>query len=766
MNHPRYSVLSLFDPLATPTKEADSDRDVATPDSAAGSDKENAVPHYSGPYNSKYGDSDELTMTAFFNRTYKTQPSHFLSVPLRKRLIDVGDATVTIEDASEMLSTLAISEGSAPDMREGPSSDRNTSIDYCSTSASDPHHSETEQMQTPRPLRFPSQVRPPLADIAVDTTPIPHRKNCILASDHYSPPSTVVRVPNIRPSANIGQSPLSSLMSAMPQRGEEASSTATEMPLREEGVVIVISEPSENNQTSNLNAAYPLLTDTHLSEAALPPSPSSVTESLPESTAADATEDPAFLSVGPQPRLRSKTTSNQETNPIRCSVDLQSSFNWQLQCPDASFDLLNDRISFFGGDSFMLTTDGDEFDVSAKEEMRDALAKRQREKAVKEQKRDSSSSDVRLDLAPSDYEPDCPLVTLCEKVVIPVSPPPPHDSMSATVSASQKESPRANTAPSPFARPGFESRRGSLVPLIKDPKTSAPRGDEPIRELEKASPDPSTERVRPAPTSYAKAITPPKHSTQSSKFVAPAPVQALRIVKRPKTRQQSDSRPTSVASDSSRTTESSNDSISGAPQEPDSGSAPAFRPQSLHRPVLKGVLRPPPGHFPPPVQPPSTKPVSGMTSNVEDERRVSIRSKLTGALGLRGKTVVPPTDIETVTTATSAVIKSHSQKASAVPVASTAASSKVSSNSQAKGSSVTTGTLGAIKALPSRSRFATVSSGSAFAVSSGNPSSRNGPSGLPRPVPGSRLPVPGFGVQRSKPTFGTATIGRPGTIRR
>ncbi|KAI6125093.1 hypothetical protein EDD16DRAFT_1826633 [Pisolithus croceorrhizus] len=776
MNHPRYSVLSLFDPLATPTKEADSDRDVATPDSAAGSDKENAVPHYSGPYNSKYGDSDELTMTAFFNRTYKTQPSHFSSVPLRKRLIDVGDATVTIEDASEMLSTLAISEGSAPDMREGPSSDRDTSLDYCSTSASVAHHSETEQTQTPRPLRFPSQVRPPLADIAVDATPVPHRKNCSLASDHYSPPSTVVRVPNVRPSANIGQSPLSSLMSAMPQRGEEASCTATEIPLREEGVVIVISEPSESNQRSNLNAAYPLLTDTHLSEAAVRPSPSSVTQSLPESTAADATEDPAFLSVGPQPRLRSKAASNQETNPIRCSVDLQSSFNWQLQCPDASFDLLNDRISFFGGDSFMLSTDGDEFDVSAKEEMREALAKRQREKTAKEQKRDSSSSDVRLDLAPSDYEPDCPLVTPCEKVVMPVSPSPPHDSMSTTVRAGPRESPRANTAPSPSVRPGFESRRGSLVPLIKDPKTSPPRGDEPMHELEKVSPDPSIERVRPvqicdeSTTSHPKTITPPKHSAQSSKFVAPAPVQALRIVKRPKAQQQSDSRPTSVASDSSRTTESSNDSTAGAPREPDSGCAPVLRPQSLHRPVLKGVLRPPPGHFPPPAQPPSTKPVSGVTSNIEDGRRVSIRSKLTGALGLRGKTVVPPTNIETVATATSAVVKSNPQKASAVPVASVATSSKVSGNFQAKGPSVTTGALGAIKTLPppSRppSRFATVSSGSACAVSSGNPSSRNGPSGLPRPVPGSRLPVPGFGMQRSKPTFGTATIGRSGTMRR
>ncbi|KAI6042494.1 hypothetical protein EDC04DRAFT_959618 [Pisolithus marmoratus] len=389
MNHPRHSVLSLFDPLTTPKKEADSDRDVATPDSASGSDKENSVPHYSSPCSSKHGDSDELTMTAFFNRTYKTQPSHLPPVPFQKRLIDVGDATVMMEDASEVLSTLAISEGSAPDLGEGPSSGRDTPFDDYATPVSSPH-SEMEQMQTPRPARFPSQFRPPLADIAVDATPVPRSKKCGPSAANRSPPNTVVRVSNFRPSANIGQSPLSSAISAMSQCGEEVSSTAAS---GEDGVIIVVSEPSENNQTSNLIAAYPLLTKAHLSEATLP---HSVTKPLLESTA----EDPAFLSVEPRPRPRPGATSNLGTNNVRCSIDLQSSFNWQLQCPDASFDLLNDRISFFGGDSFMLSTDGDEFDASAKEEMREALTKRQREKAAKEQKRDSSSSDVNSEARP------------------------------------------------------------------------------------------------------------------------------------------------------------------------------------------------------------------------------------------------------------------------------------------------------------------------------------------------------------------------------
>ncbi|KAI6042495.1 hypothetical protein EDC04DRAFT_959620 [Pisolithus marmoratus] len=335
-----------------------------------------------------------------------------------------------------------------------------------------------------------------------------------------------------------------------------------------------------------------------------------------------------------------------------------------------------------------------------------------------------------------------------------------------TVSASQKESPQVNTMSSPSIRPGSKSRRGSLVPLIKDSKTSPPREHESICEVETVPSSPLIERLRPplqireeTTTSHPRTITPPKHPAHSSKFVAPAPVQALRIVKRPKAQSQSDSRPTSVASDSSRTTESSNDSPAGTPLESDSGSAPSFRPQSLHRPVLKGVLRPPPGHFPPPGQPPSTKPVSGMTSNVEGGRRESIRSKLTGALGFRAKAVVPRTDIQTVNTATSTVVKSHAQNPGAVPIASNAISSKVPNNSQAKGSSVTTGALGATKALPPPSRFAT--------VSSGNPVSKNGPSGLPRPVPGSRLPVPGLGMQKSKLTTSrAATVGRSGTIRR
>ncbi|KAI0058753.1 hypothetical protein BV25DRAFT_1829741 [Artomyces pyxidatus] len=44
------------------------------------------------------------------------------------------------------------------------------------------------------------------------------------------------------------------------------------------------------------------------------------------------------------------TMSTSSLDPRRASIDLQNSFN--MQFPDASFDLINDKISFFGNESF------------------------------------------------------------------------------------------------------------------------------------------------------------------------------------------------------------------------------------------------------------------------------------------------------------------------------------------------------------------------------------------------------------------------------
>ena len=79
-NRPRDSILSLFDPLATP---ATPERDLSSPDSS--SDKENDGPGQ---------------VTVFFNRIYtkpQTPPHH--TSPCTGKLIDFGD--VSIHDESE-----------------------------------------------------------------------------------------------------------------------------------------------------------------------------------------------------------------------------------------------------------------------------------------------------------------------------------------------------------------------------------------------------------------------------------------------------------------------------------------------------------------------------------------------------------------------------------------------------------------------------------------------------------------------------------------
>ncbi|KAL4066858.1 hypothetical protein J3A83DRAFT_235901 [Scleroderma citrinum] len=486
MNQPRYSILNLFDPLTmatTPTKDPGPDREVTTPDSAAGSDKENAVPHSSH-------ESDKLTMTTFFNRTYKMQPHP--SLPLRKRLIDVGDATVTMDDASEMLSALAISERPADDMKQEDLSPRDdvSFDDYLATPVCS-RRSEEEEVCTPRPSSSVKQSRLPLADISLDATPVPHKSGkatiSMAAFDHQSSPTTVMRVPHPSSSVILAQSPLSHLVTTTESaQGDKEETYISKGITPEEGVIIVVSEPSETDDTLNLSTAYPLLTETHLSESALPPSPSSINRELPQ----DIIEDPAFLSADIRPRPRRSRSNTLSTprgdslDPNRFSVDLQSSFHWQMQCPDVSFDLLNDRISFFGGDSFVLPTDMDEFDGQAKDEMIEALAKRQKMKVANEQMQDNTANDAKLDLQPADYAPGSPIVTSAEKT--PDSPTSSSSEELASVTQvklATRQSLLANFASSPSVRP-TKSRRASLALITHSPQVRSACGEDPVSRIQ------------------------------------------------------------------------------------------------------------------------------------------------------------------------------------------------------------------------------------------------------------------------------------------
>jgi hypothetical protein len=97
-------------------------------------------------------------------------------------------------------------------------------------------------------------------------------------------------------------------------------------------------------------------------------SPFSMSMALHESLTGSA---PAPAPV-PRPR-RSLGRRMSPMDPRRESVDLHASFVSQLQSADASFDLLNDRISFFGNDALLSFGDED-FDLKKEEENLDALA--------------------------------------------------------------------------------------------------------------------------------------------------------------------------------------------------------------------------------------------------------------------------------------------------------------------------------------------------------------------------------------------------------
>ena len=243
-----------------------------------------------------------------------------------------------------------------------------------------------------------------------------------------------------------------------------------------------------------------------------------------------------------------------------------------------------------------------------------------------------------------------------------------------------------------------------------------------------ASPVPSV--VRPVPA----AMTPPNSSQAPMAPIPAAPVHALRIVKRPKVHDKAAS-VSSVGSRSAGISVSTKEQITQA-----ASSVP------VHKPVLTGVRRPPPGLMPPlQVRP-------GAEENVRPA--LSVKGKLTSVLGLRTKTIESPrssfeagTSSQPTETEVGGAVKSRILK----PTASSL--SKAPSIKMPTASKTTT----ASKVTRPPSRFANVGMAS----------------GLPRPTGGvqssSRLPVPASSAPNSKPpnTIGSSNmIGRSATIRR
>jgi hypothetical protein len=324
MNRPRSSILNLFDPLASPR--------VASPDS----DKENSV---------------------LFGFSHPISP-----VKLTRRLVDVGD--ITVQDHSIHL--LLDDDDDEPD-------DENDS--FPST--------------TPRPLLKVNDLVPssspsprtPLAELPVeyDASPVARSKTykrpLLSTQPDPDPPSrggsailSVINEVNSSGLSFASPSPRLRVLS-LPQDTndltEEVLHSDTSAPQ-----IIVSSADSLRNSVATLNlenSTSTLITDTVRPFDNAPPTPP---------------ENPSQL----LPRLRPTLPNSSSCDPNRQSIDLHSSFELHLKSGETSFDLLNDRVSFFapGGDAESFFGD-DSFDIEIEEaNMEQALDKiKVEEKAAK-----------------------------------------------------------------------------------------------------------------------------------------------------------------------------------------------------------------------------------------------------------------------------------------------------------------------------------------------------------------------------------------------
>lgn len=338
---PRASLLSLFDPLAqttsnddTPTSPLHQDRNIDSPTpSEANSDKENSAPAFLDVPGAKA----DSPLTLFTRRYADHKPlPHQVPLPM-DRLIDF-DTSIGTEDGEQH-------DGGAP----GNKSDANAENEGASGAEDggdenaengprfedglgiDPSNSplDTKKPTTRSPLADISasviaHAPPPLSPGAV--TPSPTKK----AGDYFSPFAAVSSSPEIThaPESSRLSAVIDSINNADGSPSSSPSASPTPSPL---------ASPAEKH-TPEKNDTNPQITISSPNS----PDVSAATNEIPSPTTPRA---PA--------RRRESQTSTSSFDPRRVSVDLQSSFSTYFACPESSFDLLNDKISFFNHDSFL-----------------------------------------------------------------------------------------------------------------------------------------------------------------------------------------------------------------------------------------------------------------------------------------------------------------------------------------------------------------------------------------------------------------------------
>ncbi|KAG6832517.1 hypothetical protein H0H92_000146 [Tricholoma furcatifolium] len=305
----RNSILSLFDPLASPAHS----RDAPTPDS----DKENSSPH---------------TDTDIFGQAIK----HPSPVILKHRLIDVGDITI---DDPMLTEEKALDESIC---------NEDDTFSLPLLLATTPSRNNDSLHPPPSSAQSNDLPRTPLAELCLDRDISP-----VARTKMYRRQPPAFASDALPPSGEC--SSFTSIIDAVTSSGESFAAPphpSADNDLTNEAQSSFVCDHTSLIALSSVDGlgsstSTPSLDDPPVLPLGSPP-PQSVDTSISHPRA----------TLRPSPR-----TSSEDRN--RHSIDLSTSFHLQLQSEEASFDLLKDKVSFLASIDGM--EDDDSFDMAAEE---------------------------------------------------------------------------------------------------------------------------------------------------------------------------------------------------------------------------------------------------------------------------------------------------------------------------------------------------------------------------------------------------------------
>ncbi|KAH6916909.1 hypothetical protein BKA70DRAFT_1417694 [Coprinopsis sp. MPI-PUGE-AT-0042] len=322
ISRPRASILSLFDPLTQVTEPSTPPRNNESP--VFDSDKENDGPQH----------RTDLTLTTFFNKTYK--PNHPLPKHLTRRLVDVGDVTVQdVDPVGPDSDDDEDNEAFEAALKEFDDDEGDTlTFRQIAVAATPKWNAETPKASgSERFNKFASESpsgapRTPLGDLPIEEETTPVLRHHPMKRQTVTSPSKLSYVHIVVTEPEAEEDEPDTPVFANPSFG------AAELQMK---LTSTQPAPLATSQSSLNLSTLPNSADSLIAER----SDLSISSS---SFGSDFVTSTPSLEV---PLRRRTPTSASSDDRNRYSCDLQSSFQMQINDSDASFDLLNDKISLF-----------------------------------------------------------------------------------------------------------------------------------------------------------------------------------------------------------------------------------------------------------------------------------------------------------------------------------------------------------------------------------------------------------------------------------